>query len=603
MFRFSTAGYLIVSKLFVMYPVICFSHKDIYTSDNQIHSALELFEKAYSLSPELIPDSRSQNLTPYYMVNGQKIFINQAFWGLIKSWIDIYLEEIKTHCKCDLDSDLLIEEAKIYAPENRLLKTSFEKVKQGGEDLSHLGAHLTAKYGKTVAILKLGAETAETIAAVGLGLKGIHLVCAPIDFMIFPLARKIQKYSRVLFFYGPQMSNSSLFFTARMAWISRSLNRRKKNVFFYIDSALQFNQEQLEKINNEGPKSLFKKKGHRLLWLEKLKAGTDSLFDEIEGLKKNLDNPVLSERDRARIQKRIKRVQNKIERLSKINVKNFFGTRFKRYLLLKSRKAKMAYMNDSDLSPLKFTYQSIGGKNHFWPLAPHFLIKNSLDLDMHNTEHNMNTDFLKNKSQTPYQQSDEVVSGLINEFLEKIDANKNNEGLELRQKSVDYFLSDFHKIFDVNKNTTERLLSAYAVEVLLSHFFSYYLKLVEGKLLRQHTLTFRQRIRLYSEIGGVANLAFEFTDFLTAAAITKKEDKIKFYKYETIEKFFSFLHYFNQINKMANRSMEPEELLKKLKEKSYEIKSISLLKQKNRAVNFIPYVKRTPQCNKLIEKY
>ena len=214
----------------------------------------------------------------------------------------------------------MIEEAKIYIPENRLLKTSFKKVKQAGEDLSHLGVHLAAKYGKTVAIVKLGSEIAETVVSVGLGFKGIHLICAPIDFIIIPLARRIQKYSRILFSYGPQMSGSSLFFTARMAWISRRLNRRKKNVFFYIDSALEFNQERLEQINNEGPKSLFKKKGHRLLWLERLKAGTDPLFREIKQLR-SLE--AQSERDRDKIQRKITKIQNRIDRLSKINVKNF----------------------------------------------------------------------------------------------------------------------------------------------------------------------------------------------------------------------------------------------------------------------------------------
>ena len=79
MFRFSAVGYLILSKLFFIYPVMCFSHKDVYKSDTQISSAIMLFEKAYSLSSELIPDSKGRNLTPYYVVNGKKFFSLKVF--------------------------------------------------------------------------------------------------------------------------------------------------------------------------------------------------------------------------------------------------------------------------------------------------------------------------------------------------------------------------------------------------------------------------------------------------------------------------------------------------------------------------------------------
>lgn len=566
------------------------------SSDSEIDSAIKIFEKAIFLSPELM-EPKTQAVIPYYKIKGHKIPLDDGFWILTKNWIDLYLQEIKKDCsKCELDSQKLLETAQVYIPQNKFNQKIVHKSSHAVENLSRIGVHLTAKYGKTAATLKVSSEIAETILSVGLGMKGVHLICNVFDLMIFPLVRTVQKYGRSLFQYGPQFNYNPFITPVKMAWLSRKINKSKKNTFFFMGQALEFNQAELEKLNSQGPSSLFKRKGHRLLWLKQIQTKTDPIFEELKLAKQKLNNPLETDKTyNKKTARRIKNLEKQLENILKINRKNFFGARFKRFLLLKSRKGRTSYMNSSDLSIQK----KMGLANKiFWPLAPQYLIENSLDKNK--IESYKSETLLTENNKSSQTQADEVITGLIKEFLQKINQSEN---LESKQKSIEFFLLDFHKIFDVTKKTESRVMSAYAVEILLSHFFSYYLNIATAKISEKHSLSYREKIKLYWHIGRVEKMAFEFTDFLTAVAVTKNKKYIQFYKYESIEKFFSFLDFFNQVNESLKQNLDSKNLLSNLIEKTRNIQNFSLTTEKNSIVNFIPFVKKRPQCRQLVEKY
>ena len=579
-------------------------------SDKDIETALQLFEKAYQLSPDLLPQvnssPNSNNLVPYYKMRGEKIPLTQSSVLLMREWVHIFADEIERHCDdCDIDretlleeavkNELLVKEAKDYAPENRLVKIVTDKTINRAEDLGHLSVHYTAKYGKMIAGLIGIVEAFETMASFMMGLKGVHLICTPLQILIVPTGRKIQRYGRTLFDYGFNLSHASLLLTSKMAWTTRTLHKRTKKTFFYIDKALEFNENQLEKVNQEGPISLFHPQGHRFLWLERLKKKTDPLFLKIDKLKTELEQPNLTEKKKNKLEKQIQTTRNKIENLTKINRKEFFGSRFKRYLFLKSRKGRKAYMDGLDLKSFDFIHKILGSRNISWPLAPQFMIEQTLEKESYRK------DTLLGNSKTPVsKQSDDVISGLVDEFLnQKSIPNKNNQ----RREAVHFFISDFHNLFDTNQTSASRVMSATALEALLTQFFAHYLKLAEDQITSGDSISYRTKIKIYSKIGKIQNFAMQFTDFLMSIAFSANSDKVNFYKYESIEKFFAFLNYFDQIGQIIKQNLSMQEILLQINQAEEKVKSFSITREKNSKVNLIPFKKSKGKCYEITRKY
>jgi len=310
------------------------------------------------LSPEFINHSKSHSIVPFYKIGDHKIYLDDGFWNLTRAWLKSYIEEIEKHCSCNLNPDLMIQEAKNYLPQGFFKK----KFLNWGLDISYSATHLAAKYGYVAAVLKLSAEVAETLIFIMTAGVGAHILCGAVDVIIFPLVRKAQRYVRV-FSYGGQISAGRMLSSAKMVWFSRQIKKSKKRVFFHIEQALIFREQKLEKINREGPKSFFHKEGHRWLWIKELKRKTDPLFEQIREWELQLQNENLNLTEKNKVMKKIKRKQKKIENISKMNRKDFFGMRFKRFLFLKSRKGRAAYMSANSLPD-----KAVSG-NILWPLS------------------------------------------------------------------------------------------------------------------------------------------------------------------------------------------------------------------------------------------
>ena len=572
-------------------------------NDNDMEMALKLFEKAYQLSPDLL--SRPPSVIPYYQYNRrERLPLTQASITLMREWVNIFAHEAEKHSEgCNIDRENVSQkaidheskqEAINFIPTNQLIQAGKNQATHVAEDLSHLAVHYTSKHGKAVAGLIGIVEAFETVASFLLGLKGIHLLCTPIQILIIPAGRTVQRYGRTLFGYGFNLSHSSLLLTRKMAWTTRKLNRRAKNTFFYIDQALEFNQKELERINAEGPRSLRRYKGHRLLWLERLKKKTDPLFERITRLEQELNQTFLPQRKKNKIQKQIQSTQNKIDRLTKINRKDFFGDRFKRYLFLSSRRGRSRYMDGSDLKAFSFMNKILGGRNISWPLAPQFMIEETLE-----TQETYKKDTLLGNSSTPtYQQADDVISGLVDEFLTQ---SSNPDKTDRSREAVHFFISDFHNLFNTSQTHASRVMSAKALEVLLTQFFAHYLKMAETQITND-SMSYRTQWKIYSRIGKIQNLALQFTDFLTAVAFSTNPNKVNFYKYESIEKFFAFLQYFDQIGQIISQNLSSEETLTQIEKAQKNVESLSLTRDKNSQIHWIPFKQRRGKCYEITKK-
>ncbi|MDE0092331.1 MAG: hypothetical protein OXN83_03485 [Oligoflexia bacterium] len=572
-----------ISCFIILIPA--FSHGNHY-SEKEIETALSVFEKVILLSPELIEKTTASSVTPFYKVNGHKIPLNDGFWNLTKAWLRIYIQEVENYCPCDLDPEIMIQTAKKHFPQS-LPKQKINKSKASISSLSNLFTQSAAKYGYTFAVAQLAFETAEAIFFTFVGLPGAHAFCNIGNIAITFTNRIIQKYTRA-FSNGQSLSASGLMFSLRMAWLSRQVRKSQSKVFFIIEEILSFDEERLEKVNKTGPKE------HRLLWLNRLKQKTDPLIEkqielesELETEYYNIENQLEEGEDvdkMEKLKKQMEKLQNKINNHSQVNKKSFFGNRFKRYLFLFSRKGQTAYMTGHHLS------DKILGKKVLWPLA---------------VQENIFEQVLGYKTQTHSLETepDEIQKALVEEFLSK--RQNETESLFKEEPKVVYsLLESIEQIFDTTKDTRHRLMITQSIENSLAVLFSLYFKTSLSILEKKYNLSYKELFKLNWVFGRFFHSVYEFSDFLSSVSITKNKDKIKFYKYESMEKLLAFLDYLYEVQLLLkNTQHETAELFDRLQMRNQHLLSLSLLQKKKTAFSLIPFKKGQAQCKKLVEQY
>lgn len=90
--------------------------------------------------------------------------------------------------------------------------------------------------------------------------------------------------------------------------------------------------------------------------------------------------------------------------------------------------------------------------------------------------------------------------------------------------------------------------------------------------------------------------------FLTAVAFATNPNKVNFYKYESIEKFFSFLNYFEEIGQIVKQQLPADSTLYQLEKAQKQVENFSLTKQKNSQVQILPF-KRKGKCYQITRNY
>ena len=578
---------LLKRKLFVILsflifcPLEAFCHGDSYP-DKEVETALKVLEQALLFSPEFLDKTEDYKILPFYEIDGHKIYLDEGFWRLTRAWLKIYIEEIEKYCPCDLDPDLMLEEAKNYLAQSPLLNAG---KKHGGQLLSTV-INWSGRYGYTFAQMKLNVEVVESML-----LGPFHVACNVSDVLIVVFVRTVQRYFRS-FYYGNKFGVGSLRTAAKRAKLFRKVKKRQKEISFYIEQALVFREQELAKVNQEVPGD------PRLLWIENLKKKTDPLFQQIAEWEEERDKSP-SPRARMAFTKKIKKAKEKIEELSKIKRKDFFGTGFKRFLFWKFGKGLSGHhLQDKVLGTgvLKRTMS--------WAFS---------------FQENIMEQALESPSSISEKRSieikpDEIREGLIEEFLLKRDQAGGLPEGDGRKNFLQHLLWDIDQIFNTEAPPAYRMMKANSVEEFLgTTLFALYFELSSEIFIRKYNLSSMEQKRLNLAFNRFFGLIDDFSDFLSVVSTIKDKKKIQFYKYESMEKLLAFFDYAHEVQvllKADSSHIDKQAVFERLKSKHHQLQSLSLLRKKKTVLGIrrpvsrvLPLVKPFPRCEKLVEKY
>lgn len=569
----------------------------------------ELYERALLFAPEILSPKDSIS-HPYIEVNGKKVYLNSAFWNLVRGWLRVYHEEIKTYCDCDMDPEKLAEQARDSIPKGFFQSTA-SKAKNKIENKAIHGmekmVHLSAKYGKTFSVLFGASEVAETIF-----FKGHHVLCKVNNILAFFITQPIQAFSSILS-DSKALTQNRLLMMIKWAWISRAVNKAQRKVFFHLESA-QINNEGLRLVNQEGPKNKREK------WVQKVAEKSAPLLEKIAKIDRQLKENELSERKRKQLFKKKAALAEKADSVTRLSKQSYLGERYKWLLGLISRKGREGYLKGhtfpDEISSLNWLWILAASENvmerafirkirerdfepsHFLPFFKREERLTPPPDPSSLSKEKIQEYFMPSLDFAPSLTEDAIRSGLAREFSEKLKERGLISNTKEHEQFTEQILEDAGKIFDPSLSMKEKYIASSIINMTLNGFFSAYMEIAYKKL-AEGDMKWSTRIKLRHIHSSFYSYTTRYSAFLRAASLTKDKTSLISHKYESLESLISFFEYLIDLREVIN-SQSKEEMLSRLEKNIRRIKTLQAYTEKKTA--FRLFREGLPLCRDLIRR-
>ena len=536
----------------------------------------DLYERALLFSPEILSPKDSIS-HPYITISGRKVHLNSPFWRLVRGWLRVYQEEIKTYCKCDIDPEQLAKQARDSISQGFFqskMNTLKHKAIRGMEEAAHLGA----RYGKTFLVLFSASEIAETIL-----FKGNHLICKANNILVLFTVQPLQTFARILS-DSKTFNQSRLLTMARWAWISRAVNKAQRNVFFHLESAA-IKKEGLYLVNQEGPGN------KREQWIQRVSKKISPLMEKIAKIDQELKENRLSERETKRLFKKKAALVKKADSATQLGRQSYLGERYKWLLGLISRKGRKNYLKGHSFP------DEIFSSNWLWILAAS---ENIMERAFIQTiEEKPNKYFMSLSNSAPSLPENAVRSGLAKEFSERLKERGLISNTEEHTKATEQVLGEVEKIFDPALPLQEKYITSSLIEMTLNGFFSPYMEAAYKKL-TEGNMPWSTRIKLRFIHSSFYFYTTRYSAFLRTASLTKNKASLISYQYESMESLLSFFEYLIDLQEIIDSSQSKEETISRLEKNIRRIKTLQPYAEKKTA--FRLFGEALPLCRDLVRR-
>lgn len=591
----------------LLYSGKALTHND--WSNETKNLSKELYERALLFAPEILSPKDSLS-HPYIEVNGKKVYLNSAFWNLVKGWLRVYHAEIKTYCECDMDPEKLAEQARDSIPKG-FFRSTASKAKNKIENNAIHGmermAHLSAKYGKTFSVLFGASEVAETIF-----FKGNHLLCKVNNILAFFITQPIQAFSSILS-DSKTLTQNRLLMMIKWAWISRAVNKAQQKAFFHLESA-QINSEGLRLVNQEGPQNKREK------WVQKVAEKAAPLLEKAAKIDRQLKENELSERKRKQLLKRRAAITEKADSITQLSKQSYLGERYKWLLGLISRKKREGYLKGhafpDEVSSFNWLWILAASENimerafvrqirerdfepsHFLPFFKREERLTPLSDLSSLSEEKIQEHFMPSLDFAPSLTKDAIRSGLAREFSKKLKERGLISNTEEHGRFTEQILEDAGKIFDPSLSMKEKYIASSIIHMTLNGFFSAYMEIAYKKL-KEGDMKWSAQIKLRYIHSRFYFYTTRYSAFLQAASLTKDKASLISHKYEVMESLLSFFEYLIDLREVINIQSK-EDMLSRLKENIRRIEALQAYMEKKTA--FRLFGEGLPLCRDLIRR-
>ena len=603
-------------------------HNGAHLDEAQRQLIISAYDKASALDPEIFHSPRPA-LSQAYTVSGGQKALDSSFHNWVRGWIRLFHHEIEHDCP--INESELIKSVEAHIPRSWFYFYRKKIMDRFYEHALIQASDLGAKFGMTVFYLKISLEVMETILSFVIGGLGIHIACNAVDVLVFFIVRKLQTYGQV-FHSGKILNQNRALMIARLAWMRHKQKKAEGRIRFRLTSAL-IHPEGLESVNKEG------RKNNRRKWLEKLSSKVSPILTEIQEIEARLEDQNLSEKEKQKLSAKRHKLYQRAGRLTEVSRKDFFGERYKRYFWIRSRKGKETHLDGHTVTDQAVSHKGIWSagveenifERAFRPLLEYTeeseaeithpsiteeisaLVKSAEAFQEQGALTDIEGSFFHRMEQAvteesetfrhPSQRPDEIRRELAEEFSKKVRKEMQVTNTEKHIKAVEYVLGDIEKIFDPSVSMKERHNLAFEMEMILTGFFSYYLKMIFEELLPKKS-SLRNQMAVRWKLSLFLRHSYIYADSLFAVSLIKNPSVLASYKYEAMENLLTLLEYLNKLSRITQgERQEPSILLARLDQNLHPLQTSPFLGEKRSVFSLLPLRSpHPPTCHDLMRK-
>lgn len=567
-----------------------FAHEDHSADLFNLESTLEVFQKVVQFSPELT--SPQGPAVPVIKVGRERIYLNSAFWTLVRGWIDIYHREIERDCKgcVDFDEEELLREARDLASRGFFNSKVIHPLSKASEHIAVETADIGARFGNVALVAKISSEVAETVLSKTVGGGGVHILCSIIDAVILFGTRHLQIATRVPT-WSFRLGAGNVGLPIKYWVTSKAIHRAQKRVSFFT-GPIEFDDDMLDLVDEEGPKTRRwwgPIKGKRERWLRKIETKLNPLYQELQ----QIDEDLKKDPSNSKLARSKRRLEHKISSLTSLKRKEFLGTRYKRFFYLKGRRGPRQMMGSSPI-------ESALGKNWLWIVNVQQNVLNRALISPQDEARVANHVLANHR--LAHQSSDEVLRGLAEEAVAGFPVEEREE----KRQVVQGLLSDVDFIFDQSKPRTHRYLQTLVIESTLSQlaykFVNWQAETAEvGEGGWWSRLARSSRFRWST--GQFVKYVYEYTDFLRLASTTSSDKFRARYKYEAMETLLRIFKHLEELNRIFNEYSFISEMVDPVRRSNEQLMTFKPWREKRTKFSWIPGRSPYPRCEDLWEAH
>lgn len=565
-------------------------HKQAGSEEEELRKYMEILQATTSLAPKMLdPESPSSSLA-WVMVGGQKVYFNSHFWELVRQVAALYHQELASDCHgCPMPTTQdIMGVARDYIAKgwwtDRASRLGNLVVDRYGRALIELGA----RYGLVAGVLKLVGELVEDALLVVFKMPGAHFLCDAITTVLTLVARRVQIGYRALSMDSPP-DFSGLMSFLKINYIARKIHKAQKKVIFE-SLPFEINHDELEKLNEWG---ITRKKFFIHLDHDNRKNFVQWLHSKVAPIHRQLEEKNLTERKRKRLQKSLNSYQSLKQKITE-------GHRYKRFLLLFSRKSHSRNLSGST-SLDKYLR---GG--HLWVLSTEVnVLDPSLIPHRENGRLSSEGQRLVKEFETNYEsfQMEPIRYSLAKTFSEQISSS--------HVEQVDKILADIERIFDPSVSVSQKYLNLVSLEALIGGFIYKIFRKVNdrswNKLLKDDPSTgfsrFKTKTKYWWKMGSLPKHIDPFFDFLRLVAVNSPNGDTYWLKYQAMEYLLEIFNSLSLLEAQDNLAFtSPQQMLNQLDKRMNKLESMQFWKPKRRVFHWLPFLPhRAPRCEELAE--
>ena len=534
-------------------------------------------------APEILAeDDGHASVVPVLTIRGQRMKLNSAFWEVASAWTRLFYSEMERDCPgCSgFTLEQLDQVVRDRVARGFMRTQILDPIANRGTQIASMVVDTSAQQGPTAGVAIGVGEIVEDAMLWAFAAWNVHFLCNLIQATVLYWNSTVTSTFRTLTM-SPSLGVSRTRSFFQQAMLASSIQRAQRRVQFET-GPIEIDEAEIGEVDEEGPRRFFGllKEGKRGTWLRRLVDRSQPLVGELAEIESRLEN----EPENESLLERREQIISRLGRTTELNVRNYFGARYKRFAFIFSRKVTSTHLRGRGAVEERLNKGGL-----LWIMNVQEGILHRGLLQAENPYEGALEVLNRSHRRAP---ADEIRAGL---------ALESAQGNEALAENFERILSDVGAIFDPLVSKERKALIIAIMENVLN---SLYFRLTSDEVFQTRayrTLGFFEMVSFRTTVGRYHYRVQEFIDFLRIAGVSRNAQVLEDHKHEAMEMTLEMLGNVHILEEMSHAFSRDQlrELQTKLADLNRRLRDSRSWREKRTTYSFIPFRNPVPRCEDL----